>query len=68
VRLQAPAAVHNLPPEERVDLFTFPPVCLPSQNDSFTGKEGSVYGGTLGLATAAHICSMESIITQIMFL
>jgi secreted trypsin-like serine protease len=37
---------------ERVDLFTFPPACLPGQNDSFTGRNGSVYGGSLALATA----------------
>jgi hypothetical protein len=35
---------------ERVDLFTFPPACLPGQNDSFTGRNGSVYGESLALA------------------
>ena len=33
-----------LPTGERVDLFTYPPVCLPSQEDDFEGKGASVYG------------------------
>ena len=35
-----------------MDLFTFPPVCLPGQDESFTEKEGRVYGKSLALATA----------------
>ena len=29
---------------ERVDLFDFPPVCLPGQDDSFNNMTGMVYG------------------------
>ena len=29
---------------ERVDLFDFPPVCLPGQDDSFNNMSGMVYG------------------------
>ena len=33
-----------LPPGERVDLFTYPPACLPGQEQGFVGKDASVYG------------------------
>ena len=29
---------------EQVDLFTFPPVCLPSQGQTFSGSDGVVAG------------------------
>ena len=32
------------PPEERVDLSKFTPVCLPSGTISLTGNEGHIYG------------------------
>ena len=32
------------PPEERVDLSKFTPVCLPSDTISLTGKDGHIYG------------------------
>ena len=41
---KCPPVPSLLPTGERVDLFTYPPVCLPSQEDDFEGKEASVYG------------------------
>ena len=35
-------------PGEKVDLFTFPPVCLPERGRKFSGSIGSVYGGCSG--------------------
>ena len=35
----------SLFPVSRVDLSTFPPVCLPTQGQNFLGRTGSVYGG-----------------------
>ena len=41
---KCPPVPSLLPPGERVDLFTYPPVCLPGQEQDFVGKEASVYG------------------------
>ena len=35
----------SLSPVSRVDLSTFPPICLPTQGQNFLGRTGSVYGG-----------------------
>ena len=38
---------HTFPPEERVNLSTFSPACLPTQSNIMSGQQGHISGGYL---------------------
>ena len=38
---------HTFPPEERVNLSSFSPACLPTQSNNMSGQQGHISGGCL---------------------